>query len=392
MSIFNLKSDIRITCPKYIGPFLKQEVEALEYTVDSHDLTGVNITGTLQDCMMLNLWLRTAHKVLFLLDEFTAKTPDDLYNNVITLPWEEYIAEDGYFTVSSTVHNDYINDTRFPNLRVKDAIADRILEKKNRRPDSGNEDNRTAIYLYWNEKDASVFIDTSGETIAKHGYRNLPHKAPMQETLAAAVIIASGWDKTTPFINPMCGSGTLAIEAALMAINKAPGLMRNNFGFMHILGFEDSVWQQMRKEATAEILPPPAYKIIASDIEAMAMKATFNNARDAGVQQCIAYETVPFEDTTLPEGNAYILMNPEYGIRMGEEVKLAETYTEIGAYFKQKCQGKKAFVFTGNLELAKNIGLKTTRRTEFYNGKIDCRLFSYDIYEGSKRLPRELQE
>src|SRR5688572_1361331 len=183
MSIFQLKSLIRATCPKRLAPFLKHEIENLGYKVESDDETGVNIKGTLEDCMKLNLWLRTAHKVLFLVDEFEAQNPDQLYKNLVEIPWEDFISADGYISISSTVmDNPSINDTRFPNLRVKDAVVDRLNNKKGKRPNAGPENDKTVLYLFWKRNEASIFIDTSGETIAKHGYRVNPFKAPMQET------------------------------------------------------------------------------------------------------------------------------------------------------------------------------------------------------------------
>jgi len=177
MSAFTLKSRIRINCAARLAPYLKQEVEALEYTILAETETGVEISGTLEDCMMLNLHLRTAFRVLFEIETFTANTADELYNTLVEIPWEEWIGADGYISISSYVLNDSINDTRFANLRVKDAIVDRIGKKHGKRPDSGPATDRTVIYLFWKNENAAIYFDTSGETIAKHGYRKLPFAA-----------------------------------------------------------------------------------------------------------------------------------------------------------------------------------------------------------------------
>jgi len=385
MSVFTLKSRIRINCAARLVPYLKQEVEALEYTVLAETETGVEISGTLEDCMTLNLHLRTAFRVLFEVETFTANNAEELYKALVDIPWEEWIDADGYVSITSYVFNDSINDTRFANLRVKDAIVDRIGKIKGRRPDSGPATDKTVVYLFWKNENAAIYFDTSGETIAKHGYRKIPFKAPMQESLASAVLLAAGWPQPTHFLNPMCGSGTLAIEAALMALNKAPGLTSHNFGFMHILGYDEGIWKKLVKEATMQISLKLPFKIIATDIDPRAIQAAKINAREAGVYDFIQFRECDFKDTPMPDGGGIVMMNPAYGERMGEVEALESLYAAIGDFFKQKCAGYMGYVFTGNPDLAKKIGLKPKRRIPFYNSKIDCRLISFELYGGTKR-------
>ena len=175
------------------------------------------------DAMRLNLLIRTGHRVLFLLETFHAKNPDGLYEKISRIQWEDYIPEDGYICVTSTVETPTIQDSRFANLKCKDAMVDRIKRKCGHRPDSGPKRDQTVIHLYWKDEVCLIYLDTSGEPLSKRGYRKIPLKAPMQETLAAAVILATGWKGDGNFVNPMCGSGTLAIEAALIALERAPG-------------------------------------------------------------------------------------------------------------------------------------------------------------------------
>ncbi|MDH5768042.1 MAG: class I SAM-dependent RNA methyltransferase, partial [Nitrospirota bacterium] len=226
------KSRILTTCAKGIAPFLREELLVLGFPVLSETIAGITTEGTFDDTMRLNLLLRTGHRVLFLVKEFTARDADALYHALSEIAWEEYIAEDGYVSVTSSVDNPSIRDSRYANVKCKDAIVDRIREKSGQRPDSGPEQDRVVVNLYWKEQDCSVYFDTSGELLSRRGYRKIPMTAPMQETLAAAVIKASGWNGSSHFINPMCGSGTLAIEAALIALHRAPGLLRNNYGFI----------------------------------------------------------------------------------------------------------------------------------------------------------------
>jgi 23S rRNA G2445 N2-methylase RlmL len=383
-NLFKNTSKIVITCPKRMNLILKEEVLELGFTNVEESHMSVSFEGTLNDCMKLNLFLRTGHSVLFLIKEFPAKTPDDLYKEMIQIPWEEYIDLNGYFSVTSYSDNPEINDSRFPNLKCKDAIADRITSKKGARPNSGADRNKTVINLHWKDDRGSVYVDTSGETIAKHGYRKIPFKAPLQESLAAALIQASKWDKNSNFVNPMCGSGTIAIEAALMAQKRAPGLLRSNFGFMHIIGFDPAPWEELRRTTKLLAKRNLDFKIIASDLNEDAIQAAKRNAATAGVDHVIEFVCCDFRETPVPEGGGTVMINPEYGERLGEVDELRTVYKEIGDFFKKSCPGYMGYVFTGNLDLGKQVGLKPKRKIEFYNSKIDCRLLEFELYSGTR--------
>lgn len=385
MTIFNERSKILITCPKGISPYLKDELAALGYPILSELVAGVETEGTLADTMRINLHLRTGHRVLFLIHTFTAENPVELYEEIVSFPWEMYIDEKGYLSVTSTVDNPTIRDPRFANLKVKDGIVDRFSQNVGHRPDSGSRKNKTVIHLFWQNNRCLLYIDTSGEPISRHGYRKIPLRAPLQETLAAATILATGWDGTGHFINPMCGSGTLAIEAALIALRRPPGLLRSNFGFMHIKGFDKEIWKELRTDANRQSQKSTSEKIIATDINRRAVEAAQKNAETAGVKHLIDFKVCNFSDTVIPNGPGIIMLNPEYGERLGEIKKLKDTYRRIGDFFKQKCQGYRGYIFTGNLELAKHVGLRTKQRIIFFNSTIECRLLEYDIYEGGKQ-------
>jgi 23S rRNA G2445 N2-methylase RlmL len=233
-----------------------------------------------------------------------------------------------------------------------------------------------------------MYLDTSGEPLSRRGYRKIPLFAPMQETLAAAVVFATGWNGEGNFINPMCGSGTLAIEAALIGLNRAPGLLRSNFGFMHIKGFRESLWNDIREQAKRKVKKALAGRIVATDIKSGTVEAAKKNATMAGVERLIAFDVCDYADTPLPDGSGAIVINPEYGERMGDVSRLEETYKGIGDFFKRKCKGYKGYVITGNRRLAKKVRLKPSRTIPFFNGGIECRLFEYDLYEGTRRLQK----
>jgi putative N6-adenine-specific DNA methylase len=320
------------------------------------------------------------------LKSFKVDSPDELYDILIDYPWEEIISPDGYISVTSTVDHPSIRTPLFTNVKVKDAIADRMTRVSGKRPDSGPESDRMVIHLYWKDNDAEIFVDTSGETLAKHNYRKIPGKAPMLEALASATIMATKWDRKSPFINPMCGSSTLAIEAAMIATNRVPGLFRENFSFMHFIGYDESVYKAELKRIREQVTEVPGLLIVATDIREDAIDISKVNAGMAGVGHLINFGTGDFTLTNIPEGqNGVVFLNPEYGERLGEERELERTYERIGDFLKQKCKGYLGYIFTGNMELAKKIGLKASRRIEFYNAKIDCRLLEYELYAGTRR-------
>ena len=212
---FQKKSRLLITCAPSLSEWLQKEIEALGHNVLLVRKTGIEIEGTLADSMRLNLWLHTAFAVLYMLDEFECRDAEALYRATVKLPWEDIIPVDEYISIVSYVDNPTINNSMFPNLKLKDAIVDRIMKKEHRRPDSGPERTNIVINLYWKDDRAWLYLNTSGNKLADRGYRRIPHKAPMQETLAAAVIMATGYTGEMPLVAPMCGSGTLAIEGAL---------------------------------------------------------------------------------------------------------------------------------------------------------------------------------
>lgn len=388
MQVFHNKSKVIITCNKRLSPYLQEEVTALGYTIERSFATGVELNITLTECIKLNLNLRCASQILYAIKSFKAITPDDLYNEIAAIEWEELIDFSGYFSVTSNVDNPNITTPLFANLKVKDAIVDRMKAKKGIRPNSGSDANKTVVHLYWKDADADIFMDTSGETLAKHGYRKIPGKAPMLEALAAGVILATKWDKKSAFINPMCGSGTLAIEAALLATNRAPGLYRMNYGFMHILGYDEEVFFAERRILKDQVIKSVDFKIVASDLSEDAVEVTRRNAKTAGVDTLIEFQVCDFELTPVPEdGKGVVIFNPEYGERLGVHSKLELTYKRMGDFMKTKCKGYAGYIFTGNPDLAKKIGLKAAKKIEFYNGKLDCRLLEYELYEGSRRAP-----
>lgn len=385
MEVFNKKSRVIITCSKRLSPYLEREVNDLGFSTIRTFPTGVELNASVNECIKLNLNLRCASQILYSLKTFTADSPDDVYKHVKNFPWDELLDAEGYFSVTSQADHPTVNNSMFVNVKVKDAIADAMRAKVGKRANSGSALDKAVIHLFWRENRAEVFMDTSGETLSKHGYRKIPGKAPMLESLAAATILATQWDRRSPFVNPMCGSSTIAIEAVLMATNRRPGLFRTNYAFMHVKGFDEDVYAREYRLLEDGITHVKDLQVIATDISEDAIEISKVNAGIAGVEDLIEFAVCDFQDTRIPEPPGVIYFNPEYGERLGEASELLETYERIGDFMKKKCQGYTGYIFTGNLELAKKIGLKARRRIEFYTAKLDCRLLEYELYGGTRR-------
>ena len=403
---------IIVSCAKTLAPWTEKEIRELGYEPVDKSENYVVVRGALRDVLKLNLWLRTAQRVLVPLFRGQCRHVRELYDKVGSLDWENLIDPDGYFTVFSAVHNNTVRDTRLPSLIVKDAVVDKIRMKTGRRPDSGGDYDRGAsVFVHWNNDTAIVYLDTSGAPLSKRGYRKIPGSAPMQETLAAACIDAMGWDGTSPFISPMCGSGTPAIEAALKAMNRAPGSLRAKFGFMGIKGYNqiipgekaprsaprqrfgvspEQIFKDMVLEAAEserKDIPP----ILATDISPEAIQNAQINAHAAGVFNQITFAACDFADTDVRQFAAergdeeekvprpVIFFNPEYGIRLGDPEELKVLYDRIGQFLADKCKGMMGGLITGNPDLAREVNLKYRHRIPFYNGPIDCRLFLYEL-------------
>ena len=397
---------IIISCAKELSRWTEIEVLDLGYHPIEVTENTVVVRGDMRDVMKLNLQLRTAHRVLVPLLRTECRNIKDLYQAANSIDWENLLEADGYFSVSSIVHNYTIRDTRLPSLYTKDAIVDRMREKCQRRPDSGGENRGAAVFVYWERNEVVIYLDTSGEPLSKRGYRKIPGSAPMQETLAAACIMALRWDKKTPFLSPMCGSGTPAIEAAMMAMNRAPGSLKGHFAFQSVKGYNriipgesapiiaprqhagaspEQIWKEMILEAKKAEITEGLPKIIATDISPEAVENAHTNAIAAGVAPYIEFKACDFGDTPIPPPppststsfSGVVFFNPEYGIRLGTFEELAPVYERIGTFMHEKCSGYNGGLITGNPDLARLVNLYYKTRVPFFNGPIDCRLFIY---------------
>jgi putative N6-adenine-specific DNA methylase len=377
------QNTILVTCGPGLAEYLEAELVELGFKIVSSHSGGVTIKGTGPDAMMLNLRLRTAYNVLYLLNEFRCSDAKQLYKIVNNMPWEGMISPDEYLTVVSRVKTPSIDNSMFVSMKVKDAIVDRISTKLGERPDSGSERDCLVYNLYWRDDRCWLYLNTSGLKLSDRSYRKMPYKAPMRECLAAGVVMATGYDGSQPFVNPMCGSGTLAIEAALIGAGRACGLLRHNFGFMHELGFDKEKWAEIRR-AAGKLGGKDIKRIVATDISVDAIRCAQKNAMTAGVQHLIDFSVCDYAETAVPEEPGIVVFNPEYGMRLGDAKGLEPIYEGMGDFMKQSCAGYMGYIFTGNMQLAKKVGLRAKRRLIFWNGDIECRLLKYELYSGSR--------
>ncbi|MDR0993954.1 MAG: class I SAM-dependent RNA methyltransferase [Verrucomicrobiota bacterium] len=381
------KTTLVATCGKGCAGALQEELRALGYAPFELSATTVGVEGDMRDAMRMNIWLRTANRVLFEVAGFAVDSPDDLYEAVRTLPWEEWLDADAPFHIHGVAQHDTLRDPRFALLRFKDAVADRFVEQTGRRPDSSPKpEGASCPSLYWKGGEARIYLDTSGESLSHRGYRWRSWVAPLRETLAASILVEAGFGRTPSeaFVGPMCGSGTLSIEAAWMAQQRAPGLHREAYAFQQLNGWEQEAWREMKEEARHRFCAAPKAWISASDVDSRAVAYARENAQRAGVDSLIRFHTCDFRATPLPKPPALVVMNPEYGERMGTEDRLLPLYESIGTYFKTCCQGMRGGVFTGHIPLSRKIGLHPSKRVAMWNGDIECRLLVYDMYEGTR--------
>ena len=326
-----------------------------------------------------NLWLRTASRVLVQLAVFPCVTPADLYAGVHAIDWTELITPDMTLAVDCSLRDSALTHSGFVALKTKDAIVDRIRESCGSRPNVNTAAPDVRINIHLHKNICTVSLDSSGDSLDRRGYRLERNEAPLRETLAAAVIALTGWDGSIPLADPMCGSGTIPIEAALVAGRVAAGLQRS-FGFQRWLDYDDSMWERLIKEAHSSIRSFQAGLIRGYDLDSRSLALAARNAAKAGFEGQLQFSQAAL-DAFQPEGaRGVVIINPPYGKRLGEEEALRELYCQIGDIMKKRCRGWTGYVLTGNLELAKYIGLKASRRIVLFNGAIECRLLKYELY------------
>ncbi|WP_161888059.1 THUMP domain-containing class I SAM-dependent RNA methyltransferase [Pontibacter russatus] len=371
---------------------LAEELRALDMEYIKVGTRAVTCSGNLRQLYEANLWCRTAIRILKPFRSFKARDEQDLYAQVQKTDWSEYLDLKQTFAISAAVSHSTFEHSLFVAQLTKDAIVDQFRKATGERPSVDLVHPDIRLNLHMHENMVTLSLDSSGDSLHRRGYRLQTNVAPLNEVLAAGIIGLSGWDRKSPFIDPMCGSGTLLIEAAMMAQNIAPGLYRRDpYGFENWKDYDASLLEMVWKTAEAKASFTPKARIIGYDIDPDYVQAARNNIDNAGLQDIIKVEEADFFKTEAPAQSGVVVMNPPYNERILSD-DINELYKNIGDTLKHNYQGYDAFVFTGNLEAAKRVGLKASRRIPLYNGPIECRLLKYELYRGSRRSGVEENE
>ena len=377
-------SKFTITAKTLFGleEILAAELEAIGATDIELLSRAVQYTGDQSLLYKSNLLLRTALRILKPIDTFEVDDEGQLYRKVREIDWSHYLTNDKTFAVSGTANSRRFTHSKYIALKTKDAIVDQFRDRTGIRPDVDTDDPDLWIDVRIADRTCTISLNSTGETMAKRGYGVQRTLAPINEALAAAIILMTGWDKEMDFIDPMCGSGTFAIEAAMIAGNIPPGLYRH-FNFEKWDDFDPGLWKNIRQEAEAAITDVKA-KIFANDEDETVVQIAKQNAERARMDQYIQFSEADFFETAGGKESGLIVMNPPYGERL-EQDDPSEFYEEIGTHLKHHYEGYDAWIISGNLEALKKVGLKTSRRIQLMNGKIPCKLHKYALYKGSKK-------
>lgn len=343
---------------------------------------AVSFSGDKKMLYRANYHLRTALRVLNPLHSFPARNEADIYKGIRDIAWEKVLGPDNTLAVETVLVSDRYKHSGYISLKVKDGIVDRFRDRTGKRPSVDLKDPDVRIHIHLGDSHCNVSLDSSGESLHKRGYRTQAFMAPLNEVLAAGLIKLSGWEPGMRFVNPMCGSGTLAIEAGIMARGLPGGYYRQGFGFQAWKDYEPELFESIRKERFIEASKDT--EIMACDLVFPAIRAAQENMARAGLLGKIELVKSGFESWQLSGGTGIIIMNPPYGERMEEDDLLA-LYKTIGDTLKKNFTGYQAWIFSGNPDAMKYVGLRTSRKLTLFNGPIKCKYHQYELYDGSKK-------
>jgi putative N6-adenine-specific DNA methylase len=373
-------------CPRGLEVALAAELEDL----GAGDITttdgGTAFSGPVELAYRANLESRLASRVLWRVGQGAYRDENDVYELARALDWPRWFRVDRTLRVDVAATRYPLTSLEFVTLRIKDAVCDRHRAVGGIRPSISKERPDVRVHAYLTATDVSFYLDTSGEPLFKRGYRRETADAPLRENLAAGLLRLSGWQPGTPLLDPLCGSGTIAIEAALIALDSAPGLKRT-FGFQKLAWYDGPTWQRIKQAAQRRAKPPAPAAIWASDTDAAAIDQCRRNALAAGVEAAVQVERADALTRLPPAPAGVIVSNPPYGVRLADSGALAAFYPRMGDALKQRYAGWTAYLLSGDPRLPKLIGLKASRRTPLFNGALECRLYEYRLIAGSMRAP-----
>ncbi len=344
------------------------------------EFTGVHFQGDRELLYRVNLWARTIFRVLVKIDKVKCFNSQTLYRSIQTIDWSEYLHPEMTLAVNCTGKNKQLNHSHFTALQIKNAIVDQQQKQYHRRSDINPKKPDLLVNAHIDNNRCTISLDSSGTSLHRRGYRPAVGLAPLKETLAAALIQMTDWTPKLAFFDPLCGSGTLPIEAAMKALNIAPGLYRSQFGFQSWLDYDENLWNKLVTEAKNCQLKTLDVPIIGSDRDFNMIDQAYTNADNCGLGEQIQFIQQELSDIQAPADKGVIICNPPYGERLGNVEELATLYKSLGDIFKQRFTGWTAYILTGNKQLAKKVGLRTSRRIAVYNGSLSCTLLKYELY------------
>jgi putative N6-adenine-specific DNA methylase len=366
------------TCARGLEPVLARELGALGASQVEQGRGGVHFQGDAAMLYRACLWLRTAVRVLRPVKEFDCRSTDELYEQVRAIDWNEWMTPDHTLAVDCNVRDSAVTHSQYAARRVKDAICDQFRERAGRRPSVDTERPMVGLNLHVSKNRAILSLDSSWDSLHKRGYRPIQTIAPLNEALAAGLLLSGGYDGSTPLADPLCGSGTFCVEASWIALDRAPGLTRKWLAFQGWLDFDRPLWNAIRDDARRAVkkeLPAP---IVGSDVRSDAIGLAKANARAAGVGSLLKFERRDVKDARPPcAGPGTLICNPPYGERIGEEKEWVPLYKAIGEVVATHWPGWRLLVFTSNAMLAKKVGLRVLRKTPFFNGALECHLWEF---------------
>ena len=343
---------------------------------------AVQIKGTLKDVYFLNLNVRCAISILVRIESFYIRNEDDLYKKCKRMKWTSYFDLDKTFAVKGAVFSDIFNHSQYPFFVVKDAIVDTFRDEFDDRPDVNVKTPQVLFDVYINKNEVTISMNTSGAPLFQRGYRESIGEEPLNEVIAAGLIRMSGWDKKSTFMDPFCGSGTLLIEAALMAAGLPPMIERQHFAFKNFKNYDAELWEEIQSAIPKRITELPC-EIIGSDIDAEAVTRARRNLRGLPIGRFVKTSVDGFHEVSRHGDTGVMISNPPYGERMGEDVE--ELYGELGDWMKQEMKGFDCWVLSSNMDAFKELALRPDRRIKVFNGDLECSFRKYAIYEGSKK-------
>ena len=376
------------TCPRGLEALLADELlvqRALKILVTDG---GVSFEGNLDTMYRVNLHSRIATRIMSRVGQGSYATEEDIYKATFKLHWPSWFKVNQTIRVKVTGVKCPLKSLDFVTLRIKDAVCDRFREEGALRPSVSVRDPDVRIHAYLAQDQYQLYLDTSGAPLYQRGFRDVSVIAPLRENLAAGIIMLSGWIPGTPFLDPMCGSGTFLIEAAMMAVNQPPG-MKRTFGFQKLTSFDESLWKKIETEAMNKMKPIDFLDIYGSDMDLRAVRVARHNLKVAGLEEVAKVMQSDFIKLEPPASEGTLVTNPPYGQRIGEDEDLKEVYPVWAKHMKESFGGWNTYFLTADLEMPKDMRLKPSKKTPLYNGALECRLFEIKMVAGSNRKPKD---